>query len=116
MESEFEAARDMTDTTGPTPPTPSLRELQRATRASVLDGPGALDEALRRQVAHGDPPAELAVLVQKIRQHAYRVTDADIDALRARYSEDQLFEVIVATTLGAAEHRLDRAMAALEDI
>jgi hypothetical protein len=66
-------------------------------------------------VALGEPPADLAVLVGKIREQAYRVTDADLDALRARYSEDQLYEVIVAAALGAAEHRLRCAMAALED-
>ena len=70
---------------------------------------------VRRQVALGQAPAELAALVQKIRDHAYRVTDADIDALRARYTEDQLFELIVAAALGAAEHRLQRALALLQD-
>jgi alkylhydroperoxidase family enzyme len=66
-------------------------------------------------VAQGAPPPDLAVLVEKIRRHAYRVTDEDVNALRARYSEDQLFELIVAAALGAAEHRLERALAALED-
>ena len=52
--------------------------------------------------------------MRKIREHAYKVTDADIDALRDRYSEDQLFELIVAAALGAAEYRLHRALAALD--
>ena len=94
--------------------TPSLQALQRATRDTVLDGPGQVDPSLRRQVALGQPPADLAVLVQKIRDHAYKVTDADVDALRARYDDDRLFEVIIAAALGAAEHRLQRALAALE--
>ena len=96
-------------------PADSLNALQRATHASVLDGPGRLDPSLRRQVALGQPPPELAALVEKIRDHAYRVTDADIDALRARYDEDQLFETIVAAALGAAEDRLQRALAVLEE-
>jgi hypothetical protein len=91
-----------------------LSALQRATRGSVLDGPGDVDLVLRQQIARGDAPAELAALVQKIRDHAYRVTDADLEALRPRYREDQLFEIIVAATLGAAEHRLERALAAVE--
>jgi hypothetical protein len=94
---------------------PPLAELQRATERAVLDGPGAVDPAVRRQVASGNPPADLAVLVRKIRDHAYRVTDEDVNALRARYSEDQLFELIVAAALGAAEHRLQAALAVLED-
>jgi alkylhydroperoxidase family enzyme len=93
----------------------SLAALQRATRETVLDGPGRVDASVRRQVAGGIPPADLATLVQKIHTHAYRVTDADVDALRAAYTDDQLFEVIVAAALGAAEHRLQRALAVLED-
>ena len=92
----------------------SLSQLSAATRAAVLDGRGSTDATVRRQVASGAPPPELAVLVQKIRDHAYRVTDDDVDALRARYTEDQLFEVIVAAALGAAEDRLKAALAAVE--
>jgi alkylhydroperoxidase family enzyme len=95
-------------------PETTLSQLQSATHRSVCDGPGSTDVALRHAIASGRPPAELAVLVQKIREHAYRVTDADVDVLRARYSEDQLFEVIVAATLGAAEDRLQAALAAVE--
>jgi len=88
--------------------------LQAATRAAAIDAQGSTDNAVRRQVASGAPPPELAVLVQKIRDHAYRVTDDDVDALRAHYTEDQLFEVIVAAALGAAEDRLKAALAAVE--
>jgi hypothetical protein len=91
-----------------------LAALQRATHDTVLEGPGDVDRSIRRQVAHGEPPPELRALVRKIRDHAYRVTDADVDALRAHYSEDQLFEVIVAAAVGASEHRLQRALAMLE--
>jgi 2-methylcitrate dehydratase PrpD len=93
---------------------PSLDALQRATRDTVLDGPGQVAPSLRRQVALGEPPADLAVLVQKIHDHAYKVTDADVDALRTRYNDDQSFELIVAAALGAGDHRLQRALAALE--
>jgi alkylhydroperoxidase family enzyme len=92
----------------------TLDALQRATRDAVLGGRGTVDSAIRERVAYGDPPLDLERLVQKIRDHAYRVTDADVDALRGRYSEDQIFELIVAAALGAAEHRLNRALAALE--
>jgi len=92
----------------------TLDALQRATRDAVLGGPGTVDRSMRQRVASGDPPPDLESLVGKIRDHAYRITDADIDALRGRYTEDQLFELIVAAALGAAEHRLKRALAALE--
>ena len=92
-----------------------LTALQAATHRAVLEGPGRTAAAVRQQIARGDPPPELATLVEKIRDHAYRVTDADIDALRSTYSEEQLFEIIVAGALGAAEHRLERALAVLEE-
>jgi hypothetical protein len=91
-----------------------LAALQRATRETVLNGPGTIDTSVRRQVAAGQAPPDLAALVQKVRDHAYRITDADVDALRAKYSDDELFEVIVAAALGAADHRLQRALAAVE--
>jgi alkylhydroperoxidase family enzyme len=93
-----------------------LAALQRATHDAVLDGPGRVDRSLRAQIASGQPPADLAELVAKIRNHAYRVTDADIDTLRAHYDEDELFELMVSAAVGAAEHRLARALAVLEDV
>jgi hypothetical protein len=91
-----------------------LLELQQATRRAVVDGGGNVDPSIRRQIAAGQPPPELASLVGKIRDRAYTVTDQDLDVLRSRYSEDQLFEVIVAAAIGAAEHRLTSALAVLE--
>lgn len=91
-----------------------LAELLAATRRSVLDGAGSTDASLRREVAAGAPPAELAELVRKIRERAYTVTDEDVDRLRARYNEDQLFELIVAAALGAAGERVNAALDAVE--
>jgi len=91
-----------------------LAALQRATHRTVLEGPGETVAAVRQQVALGQPPPDLSPLVEKIRSQAYRVTDADVDALRMTYSEDQLFEIMVAAAVGAAEHRLTRALAAVE--
>jgi len=90
-----------------------LSELLTATRRAAIDGAGSTDSSLRRQVAAGEPPAELAVLVKKIRDRAYTVTDDDVNVLRARYTEDQLFELIVAAAMGAAA---DRANAALDAV
>jgi hypothetical protein len=45
-----------------------------------------------------------------VRRHAYKVTDADVDALHtAGWSDDAIFELTVATALGAALSRRDRA-------
>jgi len=42
------------------------------------------------------------------------VTDADVAGLKdAGYSDDAIFEITVAASVGAAMHRLQRGMAAL---
>jgi alkylhydroperoxidase family enzyme len=89
-----------------------LQELERR----LLDRPGTLDPAVRRVIGTGgDPPAPLASYVEKVRLHAYKVTDQDIADLRAAgYSEDQIFELTVATAYGAARLRLDRGRAAAD--
>jgi alkylhydroperoxidase/carboxymuconolactone decarboxylase family protein YurZ len=86
-----------------------------ATAAALLDRDGATPSATRRAIANGAPPADLKTLVDKIRSRAYTVTDADVDALRRQYTEDQLFEIIVSAAFGAASERLAAARKALED-
>jgi alkylhydroperoxidase family enzyme len=97
------------------PPTNRFHSLLEATEAAVLRGPGTTTADLRQALAGGDAPDELRALADKIRRHAYRVTDEDLDALRPRYSEDQLFEVVIATVLGAATDRLRAGLRALEE-
>ena len=88
---------------------------RNATAAALLKGAGTTPRELRQAVADGNPPADLKVLVQKIRTRAYTVTDQDVDALRRRYTEDQLFEIIVSAAFGAASDRLAAAHRALEE-
>jgi len=88
---------------------------RRATAKALLDGPGATTPDLRRAIAAGNAPDDLQTLVRKIRTAAYTVTDREIDALRTRYTEDQLFEIIVAAAFGAASGQLAAAHRAVED-
>jgi hypothetical protein len=88
--------------------------LRDATAAALIEAPGDVPPEVRRAIAFGTPPADLAELVQKIRSNAWSVTDADVDALRARYSEDALFEIIVSAAFGAAHERLMAARRVLE--
>ena len=81
----------------------------------MLDGGGETPSELRRAVAKGEAPPNLAALVEKIRSRAHSVTDADVDELRAHYSANQLSELIVAATFGAASERLAAARRALEN-
>jgi alkylhydroperoxidase family enzyme len=78
-------------------------------RSRLLEGPGHLDTSVRRAAFEGGAvPDALAALVDKIRNHAYKVTDDDIAAARAAgFTETQLFELTVATAAGAGLHRRD---------
>ena len=89
--------------------------LREATAAALLDAPGDVPPDVRRAIAFGTPPADLVPLVQKIKADARSVTDRDVDALRGRYTEDQLFEIIVSASFGAAHERLTAARRALEE-
>lgn len=93
-------------------PYASLRDRVTAT---VLDGPGVAPQPLRRAAAAGrDLPADLQPLVDTIRAHAYRVTDADVARAHATRGDDAMFEVIVSAALGAAYDRLTAGLRALE--
>ncbi len=83
---------------------------------AVLGSPGELDPELRRSIAAGDHPEELAEYLEKVSKHAYKVLDRDIDRLKELgYSEDAIFEATVAAALGAARHRLQRGLTAIAD-
>jgi hypothetical protein len=88
-----------------------------AIHQAVLKGPGHTPSGLREAAAKrsGDLPAELRALVDKVHQHAYEVTAEEIAELQKKYSDDELFEVIVAAALGASGERLDAALRALDE-
>jgi len=81
----------------------------------VLEGPGHADSSLRRAAFDGtNLPSDLESYVTKVREHAYKVTDEDVEALRqAGYTEDQIFEITVAAALGAGYRRFGAAQQAM---
>lgn len=84
--------------------------------ALVLDGPGETDPPLRQAVSAGKAvPHDLRALVEKIQQHAYKVTDEDVAELQAKYGDDRMFEIIVSAALGASRKRLFAGLDALEE-
>ena len=93
----------------------SAAELIEALRAAVVDGPGITAPAVRRAAFAGDEvPGEAITYVEKVRHFAYKVTDSDVEALRsAGWSDGAIFEITVATALGAALSRRDRALRAM---
>src|SRR5262245_51528174 len=90
---------------------------RRAIEDAVLRGPGHTDPQLRGRVAERrEVPADLRSLMDKIERHANQVTDADLAALKAAYSEDELFEIVIAVSLGSALTRLRAGLRALEGV
>ena len=52
----------------------------------------------------------MAGYLAKVRERAYTVTDADVEALKAAgLSEDEIFEQTVAAAIGEGLRRLDAA-------
>jgi alkylhydroperoxidase family enzyme len=69
-----------------------------------------------REAARPDreAPSELAPYLDKVRKHAYKVTDDDIRALKdAGYSEDAIFEATVSVAAAAGLERLEAALEVL---
>ena len=80
----------------------------------VLYGPGESDPAIRQAAAEGrGVPADLQALVDKIHNHAYKVTDQEMAHLQAKYGDDRLFEIVVSAALGASRERLLAGLNAL---
>ena len=81
----------------------------------VLRGPGESDPVIRTAAANGTSvPTDLQTLVEKIHGHAYKVTDEDIARAQSKYTDDQLFEIVVCAALGASRQRLFAGLEALE--
>ena len=92
--------------------------IHRTTHA-VLESKGVTDPKLRWAVFHrrtDEIPQDLRTYVGKVAQHAYQVTDADVEGLKkAGYTEDAIFELTCAAALGAAVLRLERGLIALHE-
>jgi alkylhydroperoxidase family enzyme len=61
-----------------------------------------------------EAPPEFAAYLEKVRLHAYKVTDADIQRLKdAGFSEDEIFEQTVSAAVAAGLERLDAGLRTL---
>lgn len=104
---------------------PAIQHLANA----ILTTPGDADAYLRHAVEaraaqlggrsttenRAEIPPELMRYIDKVALHAYKVTDADIEALRqAGYSEDAILEITLSAAIGAGLSRLERGLKALE--
>jgi hypothetical protein len=87
-------------------------------RKAVLESDGVLDGGTRRAAFEGAPVDEpLAPFVDKVRERAYEVTDEDVTALRrAGRSEDEIFELTIATATGEGFRRLYAGLRAMGEL
>ena len=84
----------------------------------LRSGPGELTSAVRTAAIDADPlPDPLAQrYVETLRQHAYKLTDRDLEELaRAGWTDGQVFELTITAAFGAARRRLDAGLAALSE-
>ena len=74
----------------------------------------SFDELRVLESAAPAPPAELVPYLDKVRDGAYTVTDADVEALKAAgLSEDEIFEATVTVAIREGLRRLDAGLEAI---
>jgi alkylhydroperoxidase family enzyme len=90
--------------------------------AALLEAPGHTASSMRHSVFErlrrdaGSVPEEMEALVEKIAACPWSVADADIARLRdAGYSEDQIYELLLAAATGAGMRRFDAGLRAMEE-
>ena len=69
---------------------------------------------LRAAVPGGQAPPAFDPYLDKVRRHAYEITDGDVQALKdAGHSEDEIFEHTVSAAVAAGLERLDAGLRTL---
>jgi hypothetical protein len=83
---------------------------------AVLESPAETDRATRAAAYQSDGLPPLRQYLDKVRGESYRITDEDIQTLLTTgYSQDSVFEITVATALGAAMRRLEAGLRVLRE-
>jgi hypothetical protein len=93
------------------------RAAQRALVDRVLKGEGrASAEQRARAFSNSDVPPPLDTLIGKVATSPAQVTDADFAAAKAAgFTEDQLFELVIAAAVGQSARQYETALAALAE-
>jgi hypothetical protein len=89
----------------------------RALVDCVLHGPGQAPAELRAGAfSNAGLPSPLQALIGKVVASPAHVTDADFAAAKASgFSEDQLFELVIAAAVGQSARLYDAGLAALAE-
>jgi alkylhydroperoxidase family enzyme len=94
------------------------RALYQALVDGVLNGVGRSSPELRADAFNdADLPPSLHALADKVRSRPAEITDADFAAATTTgFSEDQLFEVVIAAALGRSARLYEAGLAALAEV
>ena len=88
-------------------------EAPQAVRVAVADRATVAGGGIR---SGSVVPDNLQAYVDKVTHTPYKVMDEDIDSLKKHgYSEDQIYEITIATALGAAAGRLEKTLQLLDE-
>ncbi|HET8895556.1 MAG TPA: hypothetical protein VFM96_15820 [Gaiellaceae bacterium] len=72
-------------------------------------GKAILSTPRAEAIARGHDPAELAALLDKVRRHAYKIVDRDVEGVDV----DTLYESVLAAGFGVADEQRRRALEAI---
>ncbi len=81
-----------------------------ASSGSSSAGSSQADELWRLVGAAAGPAGELTPLLEKVRDHAWRITDRDVAGLDA----DALYEAVLPVAFAAADEKRRRAHEAID--
>jgi hypothetical protein len=93
------------------------RAAHRALVAGILHGPGQAAAELRASAfSNAGLPSSLQPLLSKVITSPANVTDADFAAATAAgFTDDQLFELVIAAAVGQSARLYDAGLAALAE-
>ena len=93
------------------------RAAHRALVDRVLNAEGRTSAQQRAQAfGNADMPAPLGTLISKVATSPAQVTDADFAAAKAAgFTEDQLFELVIAAAVGQSARLYEAGLAALAE-
>ena len=94
----------------------AVSRMRKTVVERVLHGAGKTSGTERRAAFDNrDVPAAARALIDKVANHAWKVTDEDVAAAKAAgLSDDQIFELVICGALGQSTRQLDSARAALD--
>ena len=76
---------------------------------AILESPGVLPAYVRRAIARGEDPPELAGLLLKVRREAYKIVDRDVEGIEV----DVVLEAVLAAALAEGDARRLAALRAI---